>query len=252
MADRVSYVKMKARHQKMLMPWHKKWWGVFLIVLMCLLIALALFSSIYVLNRIKDIKQSAQTKLIEKQSSAYLGYINGDGTNFSLGVPADKVSSGTITIIEFGNFSCQYSALSAPAIRKIAEDFSEKIRFVYRDYPGQESIIMSLGARCAGEQGKFWPMHDMLYEMQNDMSTLLEDSERRDFLLQMSDILGLDKDKFTSCLDEKKYLNQVKRDYEDGEKLQIKGTPTWFVDGFELTGSLNENNFRDMLSGLMK
>lgn len=251
MADRLSYVKMKARHQKILLPWYKKWWGISILIAIGLILIIVAFSTVYVLQKIEEIKSQQSTENIEKLGAAYFQNIKGDGTNYSIGLPYNS-DKKAIEIVEFGNFSCVYSALSAPAIKKIAEEYSDQIRFIYRDYPGQESIISSLGARCAGEQGKFWEMHDLLFEMQDDMSTLLEDSERRDFLIQMADIIKIDTARFTTCLDEKKYLSQIKRDYDDGDKLEIQGTPTWFINGYKITGSLDEAAIRTMLSGLIK
>lgn len=249
--DRLNYAKMKARHQKMLLPWYKKWWGVVIIIFAIIIFAIVIFSTFYVVQKIEEIKSGRDAETIEKLGAEYFRNIKGDGSNFLLGVPRNS-EKNAIEIIEFGNFSCQYSAISAPAIKKLVEEKPDQIRLIYRDYPGQESIILSLGARCAGEQGKFWEMHDMLFELQDDMSTLLEDSERRDFLIQIAEILKIDTTKFTACIDDKKYISQIKKDYDDGEKLKIQGTPTWFINGYQITGALDEEALRTMLSGLIK
>jgi protein-disulfide isomerase len=260
MADRLNYAKMKVRHQKILLPWYKKWWGVVILILLSLILILIVFSALYVWNQVKEIRQQADSEALAAQTKNYLNLIAGDGSNYYLSTSTNYavIKSSTasdtpfITVTEFGNFSCYYSAQSAPAVKKMAEEFKDKIKIVYRDYPSQDSIILSLGARCAGEQNKFWEMHDMLFEFQDDLSSLLEESEKRESLLQMAGILQLNIENFTSCLDNKKYLSQVKKDYDDGEKLSIKGTPTWFINGYAITGALNEENFRKLLSGLVK
>jgi len=257
LTDRLNYAKMKARHQKILLPWYKKRWGIIILILLGLLLIQAIFSAFYIFSRIQEIKEENNRAQTEAVNQAYLNSINGDGSNYYLGLSASDVtnlasSSKIINIVEFSNFSCFYSALSAPAAKKMAEEFKDQIRIVYRDYPDQDSIILSLGARCAGEQGKFWELHDMLFEYQDDISSLQDESKRRDTLLQMAEVLKLDTTKFTDCLDNKKYLSQVRKDYEDGEKLGVEGTPTWFVNNYEITGALEEDNFRKMISGLIK
>lgn len=249
--DRLNYVKMKARHQALLLPWYKKWWGIVIIICIIIIFAIVIFSTVYVVKKIQEIRSGQDIETIEKRGEEYFQNIKGDGSNYMLGVPRNSDKS-TIEIIQFGNFSCQYSAISAPAIKKLVEEKPDQIRLIYRDYPGQESIILALGARCAGEQNKFWEMHDMLFEFQDDLSTLLEDEEKREFLIQMSELLDLNKEQFTKCLDEKKYLDKIKRDYDDGNKLQILGTPTWFINGYQITGALDEDALKTMLSGLIK
>lgn len=262
-SDRLNYARMKSKHQKMLLPWHKKWWGVLLIIFLIILVIIVIFSTFYVINRTKEIIKEREAVGLTTNTLVYLKSIEGDGSNYYLGKNQSFYNyflnaqnninqEPVVDVVVFSNFSCAFSAQSSRIMRSMATEFGEKVRFVFRDSPTQDSIILAVGARCAGEQGKFWEMHDFLFELQDDFSSLIEEDEKKLFLKQMAEILELDTEKFNTCLEERKYLEKIKKDYEDGEKLNISGTPTWFVNGQEIIGSLSEDLFRNLLSGLIK
>jgi len=252
--DRLDYIKMKARHQKQLLPWYKKWWGVLIIIALSLILVLLTFFVFYIFNEIENIKTEESEKNIKIATENYYKAINGDGSNYYLGAP--KKTSGenndneVLEITMFSNFACYFSALSSSIVNDLVSNYGDRVRFIYRDYPDPNSIILSLAARCAGEQNKFWEMHDFLFELQDEFSIIIDDEEKRFALLEMADVLELNVDNFTTCLDDKKYLTKVKKDYEDGEALEIPGTPTWFVNGVEIVGGLSEAKFKELLIGL--
>jgi protein-disulfide isomerase len=93
-------------------------------------------------------------------------------------------------------------------------------------------------------------MHDFLFELQDDLIVVSDKDEKKYALSQMADILELDVEKFDTCVNDQKYLNNIRRDYEDGEKLKIKGTPTWFINGMEITGGLSKDNLTTLIFGL--
>ena len=247
-SDRIKYAEMKARNKKALLPWHKKWWGVLIIILSMLLAIIIIISVFYLFNKIKEINSEKQTGYLKTNAEQYFKLIEGNNDNYFLGAPKTSTSS-PIIITNFSNFSCPYSALAAPITEKIAAEFPNDVRFVYRDSPAQDSIILAVGARCAGEQNKFWEMHDMIFEVQEDM-IVIEETEKIEALKQMAEVLELDSDKFNSCIEEKRYLDKIKKDYNDGEALGILGTPTWFIEGHEFVGGLSENALRELIMGI--
>lgn len=252
--DRLDYVKMKARHQKQLLPWYKKGWGILIIVVISLIIILLTLSVFYVFNEIENIKLTEEEKDIKIMTDNYYKAIKGDGSNYYLGAPkkttGENDKTEVLEITTFSNFACYFSSLSSPIIKDLANKYGNRVRFIYRDYPDPNSIVLSLAARCAGEQNKFWEMHDFLFELQDEFSSIVDEEEKRFALLEMADMVGLNVDSFTNCLDSKKYLTKVRRDYEDGEFLEIPGTPTWFVNGVKIVGGLNEAKFKELLLGL--
>lgn len=249
-ADRIEYVKMKARHQKELLPWHKKWWGILIIVVAVLLFIFVFLAAFYIFDEVKKIQEEELQNSLVVAAEERVKLIAGNNDNYYLGAPKTGLNTEPLIITNFSNFSCVYSAQTSKTIKEVAEEFKNDVRFVYRDYPGQDSIVLSLGARCAGEQGKFWEMHDFIFDLQEDLAIVIDEEEKKYALEQMADILEMDVEKFNQCIEDKKYLNQVRKDYEDGEKLGIKGTPTWFINGLEITGGLSEENLIELIIGL--
>lgn len=249
-SDRIEYAKMKARHQKELLPWYKKWWGILIIILSSLLFILVFLAAFYVFDEVKKIQEDKIISSTITEVEDRLKLIAGNNDNYYLGASKTGTSSEPIIITTFNNFSCVYSAGISTTMKEVAEEFKNDVRFVYRDYPSPDSIVLSLGARCAGEQGKFWEMHDLIFELQEDLAIVIDEEEKKYALEQMADILKLDIEKFNKCVEDKKYLNQVKKDYEDGESLKIKGTPTWFINGLEITGGLNKEDLLTLILNL--
>lgn len=249
-SDRIEYAKMKARHQKELLPWHKKWWGFLTIITAILLFILVFLAVFYIFDEVKKIQEEKLRNSIITTTKDRLKLIEGNNDNYYLGAAKTNSNSEPIIITNFSNFSCVYSAQISKTIREMAKEFEADVRFVYRDYPSPDSIVLSLGARCSGEQGKFWEMHDFIFELQEDLAIVIDEAEKKYALEQMAEILELDVERFNKCVEDKKYLNQIRKDYEDGEKLKIRGTPTWFVNGLEITGGLNRENLTELILGL--
>lgn len=243
--ERAKYVAMKARHQKQLRPWYKKWWGGVTIALGVLLLILLLWASAYVINRVQEILTEEQTLSLEEQYDLYQQAIYGDGTNFFTGPTEAKV-----TIVEFGDFSCPFCRESAPGLRRLAIDYQDKVRVIYRDYPlHNNSIDLALAARCAGEQGRFWDMHDQffIYKTETEATGL----ELRSMLMGLAEDMGLDTARFDRCLEDRRYVPQIKKDFDDGEWLEIQGTPTFFINDYPITGHIPEDRLKDLVDGLL-
>jgi len=244
--ERLKYAQMKARHSDMLRPWYNKWWGILLISLAIIFFILLAVASAYVINQVQYmLNEEAASQPTQQDYQTYLQAIKGDGSNYFTG-PAEA----PVTIIEFGDFSCPYCQSSAVGLRKIAKDYADNVKIVFRDYPLHDnSIDLALAARCAGEQGKFWEMHDLFYLDSEQTDATGEDL--RVIFNNAATTIGLDTVKFTKCLDDRRYILQIKRDYDDGELLSIDGTPTWFINNYMITGDLPENYFREMIDGLL-
>ena len=242
--ERLKFAQMKARHSKLLIPWYKKWWGIVIIIIIFLFILDIVLIYAQELNKIKNPAPIDQ-KTLDEQRTIRLNAIKGPGDNFFYGT-----SSPQVTIVEFADFSCPYCRDSYAGMRKVTEEFKDKVRIIYRDYTlHKNSLDEAIGARCAGEQNKFWEMHDVLFANQNRLTsseTITSD------LNSIAAELKLNTEQFSACLTSQKYLDKIKRDFDDAEILQIKGTPTWFVNNYEITGYLSEEKFREMINGLIK
>jgi protein-disulfide isomerase len=98
------------------------------------------------------------------------------------------------------------------------------VKYVFRDFPlsfHQNALIAAVAASCAGDQGKFWEMHDLIFANQKAMG--------KDDLLGHAEKLGLDMGKFKECFESDKYANEAKQDMADGQKAGVRGTPSFFI-----------------------
>lgn len=246
LAERFKYSEMKARHQNILRPWYKKWWGILILMILGLILVLLVASGFYIVDKVKQIQTEQAQISAEQQRQNYLNAIHGDGSNYYLGAHNPQV-----TIVEFGDFACPFCQEAAVGVKKLIAEYGNKIKIVFRDYPLHEnSIDLALAARCAGEQKKFWEFHDELFARQNELTA--SGDELKIQLTNLAAGLKLNATQFSACLTEKRYVSQIREDYEDGEKLAIKGTPTWFVNNYSITGYLPTEKFEELVVGLIK
>lgn len=244
LSDRLKYAEMKARHEKRLRSWYQKPWGIFAIIVISIILVALSASGFYVYNEVKRIQAEQAQNSLKDQRKAYEDLINGPG-GYSLGSLSPK-----ITVIEFTDFACPFCKESASEIRSLMEKYKDSVKLVIRDYPVHDtSIDLALAARCAGDQGKYWEAHDSLFANQDNLKST---TTIKTDLLSWADFLKLDKTKFIACLEDRGYISLIKRDYEDGNRLQIKGTPTWFVNYYPITGYYPIEKFEELFSGLLQ
>lgn len=139
-----------------------------------------------------------------------------------------------VTIVEFADFRCPFCGVFyKEAEKQIIENYVKtgKVKFVFKHYAflGDKSVWASEAAECANEQGKFWEYHNWLYDNQASESDL--DYYSKANLVKYAGKVGLDVNKFSSCLNSDKYLERVKADYDQGQAAGVTGTPTTFING---------------------
>jgi protein-disulfide isomerase len=172
---------------------------------------------------------------------------------FELAVPvnaADHVLGGEhapVTVVEYGDFECPNCRQAAPAVKLILEHFPGKVRLVWRHFPLEgvhpHALNAALAAEAAGAQGRFWPMHDVLFENQAHLKTNhLRGYARR---------LELDAARFEADMEEQVYLQRVREQVEGGEKSGARGTPTFFVNGSIQDVSFGLQALRDRVARLI-
>jgi protein-disulfide isomerase len=133
-----------------------------------------------------------------------------------------------LTLIEFSDFQCPFcERFYREALPQIEQEYirTGKVRMVYRDFPldniHKDAQKAAEASQCAGEQGQYWQMHDMLF---NNHKAL--DPEN---LKKYARGLGLSAERFDTCLDSGKYAEEVRKDFLDGQAAGVQGTPTFFV-----------------------
>jgi protein-disulfide isomerase len=138
-----------------------------------------------------------------------------------------------VTLIEYGDFECPYCGQAHPVLQDILEDMGAQIRFVFRHFPliqiHPNAEKAALAAEAAGEQGRFWEMHDVLYENQ----TALTDED----LLQYAQDVGLDLAAFDEAVGSPRHLTRIRQDFMSGVRSGVNGTPTFFINGKRHNGS---------------
>lgn len=158
--------------------------------------------------------------------------------NYSFGTENPQV-----TIVEFSDFACPFCLASFPALREISVKYQDKVKIIFRDWPGHEfSINLALSAYCAGEQGKFWEMHDKLF--QNQSETFGSDKNQLAILAQQ---LGIYNQQFQTCFDSQKYLPHIRDNFADAQQLNVQGTPTWFINGKKVEGQLSATDLENLI-----
>jgi protein-disulfide isomerase len=145
-----------------------------------------------------------------------------------------------VTLVEYGDFECPYCGMAHPIVKNTQRALGSQLRFVYRHFPLAEvhphARIAAQAAEAAGAQGKFWEMHDTLFENQQALD--VED------LIGYAKALGLDTTRFARDLEAGTYAKRVRDDFRSGVRSGVNGTPTFFVNGVRYDGSwANEKAF---------
>jgi protein-disulfide isomerase len=168
-----------------------------------------------------------------------------------------------ITIIEFSDFQCPFCAkFHIQTLPKIIDEYIKEgtVKLVFRDFPIQSihsnALPASLAAECANEQGKFKEMHDKLFDKQNEWNNKNIDNVIILFNQYALEI-GLEEEKFDSCLRNGKYVEEIQKDLNDGRTYGISGTPGFFIGndkiGFvELKGAQPFESFKKVIDSQLK
>jgi protein-disulfide isomerase len=147
-----------------------------------------------------------------------------------------------VVFVEFADYECPYCQKVNPQIQQLKKEYGDKVALVYKDFPlpmHHSSEKAAEAARCAGEQGKFWEYHDVLfYSKMLDVDQLKEHAR----------VLKLDGDKFDQCLDSGSEAEAVKKDLEEGKDLGLTGTPSFFVNGHFFSGVIDYGTLKDMVN----
>jgi protein-disulfide isomerase len=156
-----------------------------------------------------------------------------------------------VTLIEFGDFQCPACGNEYLILKQIKADYSGKLQFVFRHYPlsiHANSQIAARAAEAAGDQGKFWEMHDQLYEHQNDWSFQLKpEAKFKEYAKQ----LGLDAAKFNTDLTDTSLADRIAQDMGDGDALGVNATPTVYLNDIKIENP-NDAVLRAKIDELLK
>lgn len=132
-----------------------------------------------------------------------------------------------VTVIEYGDFECPNCRTAAQTPKLLIERFPSNVRFIFRQFPLEEAhphaLLAAEVSEAAAAQGKFWPMHDVLFQNQAH----LKDKDLHRYAAQ----IGLDMVRFKAEMDDHIYLQKVREHIAGGRRSHIRATPTFFVNG---------------------
>jgi len=157
-------------------------------------------------------------------------------------------SDAHLEIVEYGDYECPYCGKAYYIMKEAKKKLGNKIKFVFRNFPLTEMHPYALNAAIASEvaaaKGKFWDMHDILFENQEH----LDDS----YLIQYAKAIGLDEEEFEKDFGNKEYYQKIKDDYNSGVENSVEGTPTFFINGKKYDGNWMSGEFIKELEHLSK
>ena len=137
-----------------------------------------------------------------------------------------------VTLVEYGDYECSYCGMAHPIVKALQLKLGDQLRFIFRNFPLKEAHPRAQhaaeAAESAGAQGKFWEMHDVIFEHQH----ALEDSD----LVGYAEAIGINPDRLADDLANGTYVKRVREDFRSGVRSGVNGTPTFFINGERYNG----------------
>jgi protein-disulfide isomerase len=140
---------------------------------------------------------------------------------------AQGAENAPVTLVEYGDYQCPHCGHAYPIVKRIQKHFGARLRFVFRNFPlGEmhpEAVAAAETAEFAGANGKFWEMHDLLFENQERLGGEL--------YAELAGQLGLSVEALEKALEDGTYEERVRADFQGGVRSGVNGTPTFFING---------------------
>lgn len=156
-------------------------------------------------------------------------------------------SDAPVTLVEYGDYECPHCARAHPVLKLVLRRLGDRLRFVFRNFPLTElhphAELAAEAAEAAGTRGKFWEMHDMIYDHQRE-GLEVED------LAQYAGAIGLDAIAVMQDVASHTYLPRIREDFMGGVRSGVNGTPTFFINGMRFDGDWTDvDGFVEAISG---
>lgn len=217
----------------------RSWVATIVTVIVLVLLILFVSRVFYFANRIKSGDLDLSTYNFVESFTTNLALTSAPVTDGEFDVtttddPSLGNTNARVTIVEFADFQCPYSQEASFMIRELVAKYPQDVYFVYRDLPLSDihplAELAAQAGECAQEQNKFWEFHDKVYQNQ---TSLTEDS-----FVPFATELNLNEAQFTSCLSSNRYADEVAEDLAAGVDAGVRGTPTFFINGNRIAGSI--------------
>jgi protein-disulfide isomerase len=180
-----------------------------------------------------ELRAKVNVSVLLTPPAIYRATINADGA------PYKGRTDAPVVLVAFEDFHCPYCREAQPTLTQLLARYPDRIKIVHKDFPIEGlhpgARIAHIAARCANEQGQFWPFHDALYAHAaktavKELQTYAKDS-------------GLDVRRFEQCLSTDKYSSAVEKDIEEGKQAGVSGTPAFYINGRLVAGAQPLENF---------
>ena len=243
--------------------WYHRWWGVvalgFLVMVGISVIAFGVLTVSYWWK----IKQGKGDELAQQFANSAGGFTVAKNVPGVINnSPVDRKvlesenspflgrSTAPVTIVEFIDFKCPNCQKEAPIIAQVAAQYGQWVKIIVRNMPIEDLHpgafeLARLGV-CANDQHRFWPLHDWLYQHQDDSQTVLTP----DFLSTVAGAAQLDVPLLQTCLASNRPAQLVRADFFDGLRFGVRGTPTFFINGEKVEGVISWDKWSAYLSGV--
>jgi protein-disulfide isomerase len=158
-------------------------------------------------------------------------------------VPSFGPKLAKVTVVEWSDFQCPFCGRAAPGVDELRKSFPKDVHFVYRNLPlpmHQNARIAAQAAMAAFLQGKFWEMHDVLFEHQRELG--------QEQLFGYAKQIGLDMGKFEKDFASQKVADLIARDMKDAGPAGVSGTPTFYIDGHQQIGAMSPEQWKGLVA----
>jgi protein-disulfide isomerase len=200
-------------------------------------------------STVNDLRDSIRTFITRNRDGQNLAILVGElkktapPVHLSLEPPRTEVAiakhdpvrgpdNAPVTIIEFSEYQCPFCGRVTPTLHQLQQKYGDKIRIVFKDFPLPNHLQApkaAEAAHCAGDQGKYWELHDRLFANQQQIQVA--------DLKKHAAAVGLDQAKFDQCLDSGTYTTIVQEDVDLGGQMGVQSTPTLYINGRVVTGA---------------
>jgi protein-disulfide isomerase len=181
---------------------------------------------------------------------------SGKSSSSSKGQPTSHIEGNGqngILLVEYGDYQCPYCQQYYPIVKQVVAKYNDRIKFQFVNFPivslHQNAFAAARAAEAAALQGKFWEMHDLLYENQSQWA---ESSNPMQFFQQYAQQLGLNTDQFKKDYSSNKVNNAINADKAAGDKLGIEGTPTFYLNGKKIDVQADVGSFTKQIQQAIK
>ncbi len=240
---------MEETYQK---KWYQKWWGIILLIILVGLFVAGLVFGWQVLSNYQMLQQGLPA-LSELQTNQNIsGVVNVNGEYIIVPTIDDDPSLGpkdaAVTVISFQDFQCPYCQEQFSAWRETINKYQDRVLFVFRDFAPPPSFhplsqTAALAAECAHDQNKFWEMHDLIFTRADQLSA--------DNLKVWASQIGLDMAIFNHCFTTEKHSGEIQKDLQDAQYGGVSGTPTFFINGYRISGVISAEAWSKILDYLL-